>query len=478
MLTIEEKREYFELLEQQEIIKIKNDAWEFCMYYLPDFFSKREFLKPIAYLIQWLVEREFTPRYVIEYVINSDYLEYYNNDITINKASISMPPRSGKSLTCSVCVAWLLGKYSSECVMRNTCTSTLYRKFSYDTRDIIRSIEYQKIFNAKLSPDKQNVDGWDLTESKQGAYFGSGVGGTIIGFGASLIAITDDLYSNIDEALSETINDKKHRWKESTHDSRIEKHCPVLDIGTRWSKKDIIGTNIKENKYDVVLKITALTEKSKSFCEDVKTTDEYIGIKKNIDPMIWEAEYQQAPIEAKGTVFQLSKLKRFTLSELNKGIDSTVISAIDTADGGTDFYCHIDSLKIGNKIYIIDVIFNKEKLTTNQILTNANLKKNKSQNLILEINKEGSLYINEVGNANPDTSVYGKYNTANKITRILVQSGWVLENCYFRSDYESGSDYDLFITNLISFVKEGGNKNDDAPDSIALLAWYIRNILS
>ena len=478
MLTTNEEKELLKLLEADNIADIKKDAWKFCLYYLPELYEKREFLKPVAYLIQWIVQKEETPDYIKKFVINDKFTEYYSGAEIIKRASISEPPRSGKSITCSLVLAWALGHYPTECIMRNACTASLYRKFSYDTRDVIKSPEFQKIFDIKLSPDKQNVDGWDLTTSKQGAYFGGGVGGTIIGFGASLIAVTDDLYSGIDDALSETVNEKTHRWKDWTHGSRLEKHCPQLDIGTRWTKNDVIGRGIEENKYDIILRIPALDETDLSFCEDVKTTQEYLTIRRDVDESLWDAEYQQDPIELKGLVFPKAKLKRFKLSDINEGVNFEGISAIDTADAGTDFYSHIDDKKIHDKHYIVDVIFNKELLPVNQTLSQVQFEKNKIQNCVVEINKEGSLYLNNLKDDNPNINIYGKFNTGKKLTRILLQAGWIIEHCYFRDDYEPGSDYDKFMKNLTSFLKEGSNKNDDAPDSIALLAWYFRSVLS
>ena len=59
-----------------------------------------------------------------------------------------------------------------------------------------------------LSSDKANLQGWNTNTSKQVGYFGAGVGGTIIGFGASKVAITDDLYRGIEDALNDHMNAK------------------------------------------------------------------------------------------------------------------------------------------------------------------------------------------------------------------------------------------------------------------------------
>ena len=155
--------------------------WSFCNYYDPEFFAKRPMLKEVADAYQEI------------------------QDKVVKTAAVSMPPRFGKSYITSLFCGWWLGRNPTACVMRNCVSATLYNKFSYDVRAIIRDPKFKMVFaDVALSPDKQNIDGWSLTTSKQGAYFGGGVGTNIIGFGANL-AITDDLYSGFAVALSNTV---------------------------------------------------------------------------------------------------------------------------------------------------------------------------------------------------------------------------------------------------------------------------------
>ena len=133
--------------------KAKNDFWSYCLYYDPKFFSRRLFLKHVA--------DAFTRVY-----------DSYQDGV-IRRLAVSMPPR--------------------ESVMRNCCSDTLYNKLSYDTRDIVRSSRFKEIFpDIQLRGDKQNVHGWSLEAARQVSYFGAGVGGTVIGFGASMLAMTDE----------------------------------------------------------------------------------------------------------------------------------------------------------------------------------------------------------------------------------------------------------------------------------------------
>ena len=247
--------------------KAKNDFWSYCLYYDPKFFSRRLFLKHVA--------DAFTRVY-----------DSYQDGV-IRRLAVSMPPRAGKSYISSLFIAWMLGHFPEESVMRNCCSDTLYNKLSYDTRDIVRSSRFKEIFpDIQLRGDKQNVHGWSLEAARQVSYFGAGVGGTVIGFGASMLAMTDDLYKSLEDALSDTNNEKVWSWKQGTHDSRIEGNCCSIDIGTRWSATDVLGRMEEMGKYDEIIRIAALDENDCSFCEDVHTTEYYHELREETDDSI------------------------------------------------------------------------------------------------------------------------------------------------------------------------------------------------
>ena len=205
------------------------EFWEFCKYYDPTFFREREFLKEIADAFQEIEEGK------------------------LKSLSVSMPPRAGKSYITSLFCAWTLGRNPTESVMRNTCTATLFIKFSYDVRAILKTEQFQQVFpSVRLSDDKKNLGGWNTNTSKMVGYFGAGVGGTIIGFGATKIGVTDDLYRGLEDAMSETVNEKIIQWKEATHDSRFESGCSRIDIGTRWSVREYYCTSPERIRRNVL----------------------------------------------------------------------------------------------------------------------------------------------------------------------------------------------------------------------------------
>ena len=63
---------------------------------------------------------------------------------------------------------------------------------------------------------------------------------------------------------------------------------------------------------------------------------------------------------------------------------------------------------------------------------------------------------------------------ANKHVRITTLKGFIIEFCYFRDDYENGSDYDKFMKELSKYMADGSSDHDDAPDGLTGLVALIR----
>lgn len=444
-------------LREQIILEAKKelarrDFWQFCLYYDYEFFSKRTFLEEVAIA----------------------FMKIHRNEI--KRLSVSMPPRAGKSYITSLFCAWTLGKFPEDSVMRNTCTARLYEKFSYDVRGIVKNEKFQAVFtDVKLAMDKQAVNGWNLTNSRQVGYFGAGVGGTIIGFGATKLAITDDLYKSLEDALSENVNEKVLSWVEATHGSRLETGCPKIDIGTRWTKRDVIGVNMENKRYDESIVIAAVNKDGNSFCEHVKTTAEYKQIKDEIDEVIWLAEYQQEPIEAKGLLFPLKELRYFKPSESLKF--ESAMCYVDVADEGSDYLSAPIGKNIGKDIYITHAMFTTDNTEITEPLLAAMLKQQDVRFCRIESNNGGGMYARNVGKLVSNCQILPAFSGSNKHTRILMDSGFIKANCLFLHEDYQDKEYKAFMKNMSEYLKAGGAKHDDAPDSMSGLAMFIRAML-
>ncbi len=411
-------------------------------------------------------------------------------DITDGKNDrlmISMPPRAGKSYIVSMWNAWSIGRNPESAIMRNTYGYTLAQKFSYDVRDFIKRDRFLKVFpDVVLRQDKKAVDDWAVEGSKQSSYFCAGVGGAITGKGCDMAAILDDPIKNLEDALSETMLQKTWNWYTSTHKSRMEHGCPEIQIATRWSKKDPIGMLLElESEKWVKIVIPALID-GKSFCESVRTTEEYLETKDLLEESIWDAEYMQNPIEAKGLLFPISELNRFSLKELRDTIGS--YGYVDTADEGTDNLCSLIGETKGENVYITDVIFTQDPIEVTEAMVAAQTIKYAPVKTITESNfggksfaknvkeiirKDNEQRITEKDGVQNRTIVKWKANTQNKETRILMKSGQIKKYFWFRNDYKAGSDYDRYMREMGSYIKMGKNKKDDAPDATTGLADMI-----
>lgn len=429
----------------------KDNFVAFCYFYDYDFFKSRPFLKEIAQAFQDIADGE------------------------IKTLSVSLPPRSGKSYITTLFCAWMLGKYPTESVMRNTCTATLSRKLSYDAREVFKSEKFNSVFpEVELSQDKSSVDGWNTNKSKNVGYFGQGVGGTIIGFGASKVAITDDLFRSMEDAMSETIRYKVHSWYEATHLSRKESGCAEIDIGTRWTRDDVIGKNTEKGHYERQIIVSALNEDGNSFCESVMTTEEYLHKKERMMEEIWEAEYMQNPVDIKGRLFE--NLQYYTETDKIKENSEGNVCYVDVADEGSDYLCAVFGDLFNSNVYIGDVIYTKLNTDITIPLIAQKLKENNTKYCRVETNGMGAIFykelVKECKRIGCDCKILGLSNSTNKETRIIMNSAFVLNR--FRFLNIDKGEYYQYLVGIKSYQKEGKNKNDDAPDATTGLALMIQ----
>jgi predicted phage terminase large subunit-like protein len=70
-----------------------------------------------------------------------------------------------------------------------------------------------------------------------------------------------------------------------------------------------------------------------------------------------------------------------------------------------------------------------------------------------------------------------KYTTANKETKILVNSPFILEHFLFKDNSVIGNDkeYRRFMQFMCGYTMAGRNKYDDVPDALAMFAEYIQS---
>ena len=312
----------------------------------------------------------------------------------------------------------------------------------------------------------------------------------------------DDLVSGIEEALNKNRLDTL--WTKVVNDlrSRRLEGCKEFYIATRWSVHDPIG-KLQQlyagNPRARFIAVPALDENGKSnFLFTVNGFSEkyFNDAKESMDEISYNCLYQQQPVEREGLLLPPDKLKRFFFSKEDvpdECVDEYIIipdkdadaiwAVCDTKDKGTDFESLPIAYQYGDKFFFPDVVFDDT--------TDYDILDRKTADILIRHNPHKIRFeSNNVGNRvahNIQKMITGKCRaeietkptSANKETKILVNSDYIAKHFYFLhpSQYKAKSDYGLFMANVTTYTTRAKVPHDDGIDSLAMMAEYVQNPL-
>jgi predicted phage terminase large subunit-like protein len=223
----------------------------------------------------------------------------------INRLIVNMPPRHTKSEFASYLLpAWMVGRNPKLKIIQATHTGELAVRFGRKAKTLIDSDEYGKIFETRLREDSQAAGRWETAQG--GEYFAAGVGGAITGRGADLLII-DDPHSEQD-AMSLNAFDNAYEWYTSGPRQRLQPGGQIVLVMTRWSKKDLTGIllkNQKEVKGDQweVVEFPAIIDEQPVWPEYWKL-DELEKVKVTLPVAKWNAQWMQKPTSEEGAIIK------------------------------------------------------------------------------------------------------------------------------------------------------------------------------
>lgn len=418
-------------------------------------------------------------------------LQWFETDPEAEFLSVSMPPRTGKSSTCSLAMVWHLGRDPMHSNLMTAHSDKLTKHFYQQCLQFVQDPEYRF---AEIFPDSPLV--WQSSEDeafslrKHGAYpsctcrsvEGTLTGAVEVGEGGWLYA--DDLVKDLEEAMSpRRLQSKWEAYVNQCYDRR-KVGSKQLMVGTRWDRDDPIGrmTRLHEGEPGFhVLTIPAIDhdtgESNFDYLYGVGFTREYYAdMRKTTDPATYAAKYDGVPQVREGQLFAPDQLERYVA--LPDGKPSRVVAVCDTKGTGSDYAAMPIAAQWDgqSKWFVVDVVCdNSAPEIVNHRLA-AKLAKNHVQSVRFESNAAGGKVADDIKAMLDDMgalcAVSKKYTQSNKETRILAASPWVINNCVFadQSLYDVGSDYERFMCQLCGYVLDGKNVHDDAPDSMSMLA--------
>lgn len=413
----------------------------------------------------------------------------------IRLLTISLPPGTGKTTLAIFYLTWLAGRTPNEPMLSGShsnafirgvydeCLRILDPEGEYLWHDVFPGIQVSST-NAKDC--RIDIDKKQRFETLEFTSIGTGNAGL---YRAMNLLYCDDLVSGIEVALSKERLDKL--WETYTTDLRQRKqgdHCVELHIATPWSVHDVIAR--LQQKYGDdddarFINIPALDENDESnFDYDYGvgySTATLRAQREIMDDASWRALYMCRPIEREGLVYSKDELRRYF--ELPKGDPDGIIGVCDTKDKGADYAFLPVAYVYGEDYYIDDCICDNNLPNIVDARLTEILVRDKVQMCRFESNSAGGRVAETVQEAVKEkggiTHITTKFTTANKETKIIVNSPWVKEHCLFKDEsmYKRKSDYGKMMNFLCSYTMAGKNDHDDVPDGMAMLAEYAQSLV-
>ena len=303
------------------------------------------------------------------------------------------------------------------------------------------------------------------------------------------ILISDDLIGGIEEALNRDRLMASWAKVDNNLIPRAKEKAKLLWCGTRWSIVDPAGIRMtlletddrfKDRRYQII-NIPALNEDDESnfdYMYGVGFSADYYkqrraSFERNNDMASWTAQYMGQPIEREGALF-LPEGFRYYNGELPDGEPDRVFMAVDPAFGGGDYVAAPVCFQYGQQIYVHDVVYdNNDKKITQPLLAKA-VETHGVKAMRVEATKSTEAYKEGVEQILKDKGIRinietkAAPNNVSKNQRIFDKAPDIREMMVFRESGKRSREYELFMQNVFSFKMFGKNKNDDAPDSLAM----------
>lgn len=228
---------------------------------------------------------------------------------------ISLPPRNGKSLTCSqLFPAWYMGKHPDHYFISTTYGEDLAVDFGRQVRNFINSPQHREIFpDCVLSDDSASAHRFTIA-GKGGTYYAVGRGGPITGRGAHVLLIDDPLKDDL-EASSEIVRGQLHNWYQAVARTRLMPGGAVIIVTTRWHVDDLPGWVLDNHKSEnwKVINLPAIADSAddpigraegEALWPDKFPIADLEQTRDGMEARLWDALYQQKPTIGGGYMFQ------------------------------------------------------------------------------------------------------------------------------------------------------------------------------
>ena len=392
----------------------------------------------------------------------------------INRLIITVPPRSLKSMMCSVALpAFTLGHDPTKHLIVVSYSADLAIKHGNDFRTVVNSAEYHGIFPGMRISAMKNTQ-TEVVTTLNGFRLAISVDGTLTGRGGDIIVIDDPIAALA--ALSQKSRDHVVDWYFNTLLSRLDdkQNGAIVLVMQRLHEDDLAGVLLRGSDEWTVLSLPAIAENDEEIPIGngqlhFRRADEVLhpereprevleSLRAQLGPEIYSAQYQQRPVPPGGGTIKRAWIRRY--DQLPQS--GLIIQSWDVANkqGEENDYSVCTTWLIHeNRYYLIDVLRGRFDFPILRRKVSEQAKLHKASQILIEDAGFGTALIQELKTAFSVIAVKPEYD---KKIRIAIQA----------AKFENGQ---VFFPKEASWLRDleaelfafPSGRHDDQVDSIS-----------
>ena len=352
----------------------------------------------------------------------------------IKRLIITVPPRSLKSIMCSVAFpAFVLGQDPTKRLIVVSYGADLAIKHGNDFRAVVNSVEYRAIFPGMRISAMKNTQ-TEVVTTQNGFRLANSVDGALTGRGGDIIIIDDPIAALA--ALSQKSREHVRDWYFNTLLSRLDdkQNGAIVLVMQRLHEDDLAGVLLRGSDEWTVLSLPAIAEQDEQIpigngqfhCRhagDVlhpeRESRDVLESLRKLSAETFAAQYQQQPVDPGGAMIKRVWVRRYDQLPTS----GLIIQSWDVASkqGEENDYSVCTTWLVHEiKYYLIDVLRDRFDFPTLRRKVSEQAKLHKASHILIEDAGVGTALVQELKTAHfsviPVTPEYDK-----KI-RMAIQS--------------------------------------------------------
>lgn len=282
---------------------------------------------------------------------------------------VNVPVGAGKSLLLEYFITWCFARNINNAFIYTSYNNDLILKLSKEAREICQHPVWIQLFNEHLKDDDKSKGQWSFQGSRnRTGLIAKAMGGSITGLDAGIgsvegfsgALIIDDPVDPVGALMYEkTRQECITFYGDKLTTRRRTPTTPTILVMQRVHKEDLTGwiKASEPEQWDSVV-IPAIDGKGESFWPERYTVEEMTAIRET-NPYMFQAQYQQDPMNAGGNVIKPEWFQYY--DSLPEAADRIFITA-DTAQKikeHNDYTVFMSWMVRDKKLYLVDMLRGK-----------------------------------------------------------------------------------------------------------------------